>query len=206
VAHNRAEVKNPWRIFREQANSLFVFRIVLSLISFIIIILPVVLTIVLIGIMVSAGGPSAAPILGVVFLVLGIICISICLGLIGKFTMDFVVPIMFLRTTSVTAAWREFLEILSVNKARFLLYLLFQIVIGMAISAVVFMGMCFTCCCLLCFLAIPYIGTVIFLPVLIFKRSYSLYYLRQYGSQFDVFGPDNSQEVLTANSYYTRLP
>jgi hypothetical protein len=201
VAGNKAEVKNPWRIFREHANSLFAFRIVLSLIGFIVIILPVILMVVLIGIMVSAGDPSAAPILGVVFLILSVICISICLGLIGKFTMDFVVPIMFLRTKSVTAAWREFLDILSVNKARFLLYVLFQVVIAMAIGAIVIMGVCCTFCCLACFLAIPYIGTVLFLPVLIFKRAYSLYYLRQYGPQFDVFGPESSQQALAVDSY-----
>ena len=201
VAHNKAEVKNPWRKFREHANSLFVFRIVLSLIGFIIIILPVVFMIVLIGIMVSAGEPSVAPIVGVVFLVLSIICISICLGLVGKFTMDFVVPIMFLRSRSVTAAWREFLDILSVNKARFLLYVLFQIVIGIVIGAIVVVGACCTFCCLACFLAIPYIGTVVFLPVLIFKRAYSLYYLQQYGPQFDVFGPESPQQALPVNSY-----
>ncbi len=201
VAGNKAEVKNPWKKFREHANRLFVFRIVLSLVGFVIVILPVILTVVLIGVMASAGGPSVAPILGIVFLVLCVIAIFICLGLIDKFTMDFVVPVMFLRTTSVTAAWREFLEILSVNKARFLLYVLFQIVVVMAIGAIVLMGVCCTFCCLACVLAIPYIGTVLFLPVLIFKRAYSLYYLQQYGPQFDVFGPESPQQVLPVDSY-----
>jgi len=201
VAHNKAEVKVPWAKFREHANNLFIFRIVLGLIGFIVILLPVIFTIVLIGIMVSAGVPAVGPILGVVFLVLCIIAISICLGLIDKFTMDFVVPIMFLRKTSVRAAWREFLEILSVNKARFTLYVLFQIVIGMAIGVILMMGMCFTCCCLACILAIPYIGKVLLLPVLIFDRSYSLFYLQQFGPQYDVFGPEDSQTVSTANSY-----
>ena len=201
VSGNKAEVKNPWRKFREHANSLFAFRIVLALIGFIGILLPIIFTILLIAMMVSAGEPSVGPILGIVLLVLCLIVISICLGLVSAFTKDFVVPIMFLRTTSVRAAWREFLDVLSVNKARFLLYLLFQIVIGIAISAIVFMGMCFTCCCLMCLLAIPVVGTVVFLPVLIFKRAYSLYYLRQYGPQFDVFAAQSPQPELPVNSY-----
>jgi hypothetical protein len=50
--------------------------------------------------------------------------------------------------------------------------------------------MCFTCCCLACILAIPVVGTVAVLPLLVFKRAYSLYYLRQYGMHLDVFNPD----------------
>lgn len=201
VAGNKAEVRIPWAKFREHANSLFVFRIVLTLIGFIVIMVPVVFTVLLIIAMVSAGAPAAGPIIGVVLLVLCIIILSICFGLIDKFTMDFVVPIMFLQTTSIRAAWREFLTILSVNKARFFLYLLFQIVIGLAIGVIIMMGVCCTLCCLACILAIPYIGTVLMLPVLIFDRSYSLYYLQQYGPQYDVFGPEDSQQVLTVNSY-----
>jgi hypothetical protein len=151
--------------------------------------------------MVSAGAPAAGPIIGVVLLVLCIIIFSICFGLIDKFTMDFVVPIMFLQTSSVRAGWREFMTVLSVNKARFALYILFQIVIGLAIGVIIMMGVCCTLCCLACVLAVPYIGSVLMLPVLIFKRSYSLYYLQQYGPQYDVFGPEDSQPVLTANSY-----
>ena len=200
VAGNKAEVKIPWAKFREHANSLFVFRIILGLVGFIIVMLPVVFAAILIITMVSAGAPAAGPILGVAFLVLFIIAVSICLGLIGKFTTDFVVPIMFLRMTSIRAAWGEFLSILSVNKARFLLYILFQIVIGIVIGVMVLIGACCTLCCLACVLAIPYLGTVLFLPVLIFKRSYSLYYLQQYGPQFDVFSTEGSQAVLPEGS------
>jgi hypothetical protein len=34
---------------------------------------------------------------------------------------------------------------------------------------------------------IPYLGTVLLLPILVFKRAYSLHYLAQYGPQYDVF-------------------
>jgi hypothetical protein len=104
--------------------------------------------------------------------------------------MDFVVPIMFLRTTSCTGGWREFLGLLSANKARFALYILFQIVIAIAIGAIILAAVCVTCCCAACILAIPYIGTVLILPLLVFKRAYSLLYFRQFGPQFDVFSPE----------------
>ena len=83
------------------------------------------------------------------------------------------------------------MTLLSVNKLRLVLYLLFQIVIAMAIGTIIAIGCCIGCClcCVSVLLFVPYIGTVILLPLLVFKRSYSLYYLRQFGPGFDVFGP-----------------
>ena len=189
VAENKAEVKVPWAKFRQHANSLFLFRIVLGLIGFAVIGLPCLLAAGPIVITIANNGFVAAAVLGIVLIVLMIVSISIILALISKFTMDFVVPIMFLRTTSCTAGWREFLTILSVNKARFVLYILFQIVIAIVIGAIISTGFCIGCClcCVSVLLLIPYIGTVILLPVLVFKRAYSLCYLRQFGPEFDVF-------------------
>ena len=189
VATNRAEVKVPWGKFRRHGNSLFLFRIVLGLIGLFVIGLPVVGIIVL-AVMLAAGAlAGVASIPGIVFLGLMLFVLGIVLFLINKFTYDFVVPIMFLRTVSVVAGWREFMTILSANKLRFALYLLFQIVISIVIGAIVGIGFCvgLCLCCASCLLMVPYIGTVILLPLLVFTRAYSLYYLQQFGPQFDVF-------------------
>ena len=39
-----------------------------------------------------------------------------------------------------------------------------------------------------CMMLLPYVGTVV-VPVLVFKRSYSLYFLAQFGRACDVFPP-----------------
>ncbi|MBA7648646.1 hypothetical protein ES703_56434 [subsurface metagenome] len=197
VAENKAEVKIPWTKFQQHANSLFLFRIVLGLIGFAVIGLPCLLAVGLIAIMIAGSIPSVAGVLGIVMIVLMIVAISIILALISKFTMDFVVPIMSLRTTSCTAGWREFLTILSVNKVRFVLYILFQIVIAIVIGAICSIGFCIGCClcCVSLLLLIPYIGTVILLPVLVFKRAYSLLYLGQFGPEFDVFKPGTEMAI-----------
>ncbi len=189
VAHNKAEVSIPWTKYRQHANSLFLFRIILGLISFVVIGLPILFAIGCIVMMIAGNGALAIGILGGILIGLIILVGAIIFGLISKFTMDFVVPIMFLRTTSCTAGWREFMTLLSVNKARFILYILFQIVIGIAIGAIKFMGFCIGCCfcCISLLLIIPYIGTVILLPLPVFTRSYSLLYLKQFGPEFDVF-------------------
>ncbi len=193
VAQNKAEVTTPWTKFRQHANSLFLFRIILGLIGFITTGLPLLLAIgIIIMMMIVGDGAIVIGVLGGVVIGLVILVGLVIFGLISKFTMDFVVPIMFLRTTSCTAGWREFLTILSVNKARFVLYILFQIVIAIVIGVIVWMGFCIGCClcCAGFLLLIPYIGTVILLPVHVFTRAYSLLYLKQFGPEFDVFSPE----------------
>ena len=76
-----------------------------------------------------------------------------------------------------------------IKATAFFLYVLFRIVIGMVIGVIVVAAVCVTCCCACCIFALPYVGTVALLPVLVFERSYSLYYLRQYGREYDVFSP-----------------
>ncbi|MHC4641547.1 MAG: DUF7544 domain-containing protein [Planctomycetota bacterium] len=211
VALNKAEIKVPWRKFKKQGNSLFLFRIVLGLISLAIIMLLIAMLIV-ITVLLFAGGGGPHP-LGIIFMVLLAICLIIptviAFGLIGKFTRDFVVPIMFLRQGTCVAAWREFWPLLTGNKGRFTIYILFQIVIALAVgvigtsiacifSCLLFCVTCGIACCLIVIplinivflLAYVYIITVLLLPLPVFGRSYSLLYLRQYGTSFDVFSPE----------------
>jgi hypothetical protein len=189
VAENKSEVKVPWHKFRKHGNSLFLFRVVLGLIGLAVAVVPIIGITLLIITMVTKTVSYAVSIPGIVICGLITLVLSIALFLVRKFTFDFVVPIMFLRTASCVAGWREFLTILSVNKARFTLYLLFQIIIAIAIGTIVLIGTCIGCClcCVSFLLFIPYIGTVILLPLLVFKQAYPLYYLRQFGPGFDVF-------------------
>ncbi|MHC4462556.1 MAG: DUF7544 domain-containing protein [Planctomycetota bacterium] len=192
VALNKAEVKVPWRKFGKQGNSLFLFRIVVGLICFAVVMLLIAMLAV-IAVLLFAGGGGPHP-LGIILMGLLAICLIIptviVFVLIDKFTQDFVVPIMFLRQGTCTAAWREFWKLLTGNKGKFALYILFQIVIAIAIGVIIMVAFCATCCIACCICAIPYIGTVLLLPVLIFGRSYTLLYLRQYGPDFDVFIPE----------------
>jgi hypothetical protein len=189
VATNKSEVKVPWHKFRKHGNSLFLFRIVLGLIGLAIVAVPVLGIVLLIIMMVTEAAPVIVFVPITIILGLIVFVLAIAMSLVRKFTFDFVAPIMFLQTASCVAGWREFLTILSVNKAHLALYILFQIVIAIAIGTIVFIGFCIGCClcCVSLLLFIPYIGTVILLPLLVFKRAYSLYYLRQFGPGFDVF-------------------
>ncbi len=191
VAGNKAEVKVPWGKFSRHGNSLFLFKIVVGLIGLVVVGLPIVLAIVMI-IALASSGAGVAAVSGLVIAFFAVVVLSISFGLVGKFTDDFVVPIMSLHTESCMAGWKHFWALLGCNKARFTLYILFQIAISFVILAMVSF-ICLIGCCLCCssiLLFLPYIGTVILLPLFVFKRAYSLLYLRQYGQEFDVFIPE----------------
>lgn len=189
VAQNKAEVTHPWQHFRGQAGSLFAFRAVVGLIA----IGAVIVLFVLGGIVAWAGtvtlGFNPLSILGLVAGGLYLFAVVVVATVIGKFTTDFVVPIMYLRTCRAVTAWQVLLDLWSANQARFILYLLIRIALAVAIGGMIAASVCCTCCCAACLFAIPYVGTVILLPFHIFGRSYSLYYLAQYGPEFNVFEP-----------------
>jgi len=186
VALNRAEVTAPWNKFGAEANSLFWFRLVLGLIGMILTLPLLGFIAVMILKMIYRDEPDLAGIMTAIGLGVMLFLVAIVFAIIKKFTVDFVVPIMFLRRSRCLAAWRELAGLLSTHVWQFVLYLLFQIVLAMAIGIAVITVMIATCCCC-CLLLVPYIGTVLLLPVLIFKRAYPLYFLAQFGPEYDVF-------------------
>ncbi|HUT31150.1 MAG TPA: hypothetical protein VMX13_15250 [Sedimentisphaerales bacterium] len=188
VAQNKAEVKIPWRQYREQGNSLFLFRLAAGIIFFISVALFVVPILLLTGVIGRGAGLAGFGIIAVVImLVLVLIPVGVIYSLILKFTNDFVVPIMYLRGSRCIEGWREYRRLLAANAGGFTLYILFQILIAMAISAIVAAFGFLTCCCGFFLLAIPYVGTVLMLPLPAFMRAYSLHYLAQFGPPFNVF-------------------
>jgi len=187
VAHNKAEIKEPWDQFVREGNSLFWFRLVVGLLTMI----PAWPLLIVTGItvyrMLECGAPSLPGIGMVVVAALAFAAVCIAAAVVMKLTTDFVVPIMFLRRCRCLAAWNEFISLFAVNVGNFVLYLLFQIVIVVVTGAIVVGAVLLTCCVAGCVMAIPYLGTVLLLPVVSFKRAYSIHYLAQYGWEYNVF-------------------
>lgn len=186
VALNRAEVQVPWRRWASQANSLFWFRIVATFIL-LIPIMPVIVLLLLSIVRMADRGVSAMYLGLAVGLSFVLLLLSIVFWVLVRFTIDFVVPIQYLRNCACMAAWRELLSIVRASLGSFLLYLLFRIVLALAIGAIVLIVVLATCCIAGCLLAIPYLGTVLMLPILVFDRSYSAAFLAQLGPDYNVF-------------------
>ena len=185
VALDKAEVAEPWSKFVKESNSLFCFRIGLGLIGMVLTLPLVVFMLLAILRMILRGEADVAGVLTAVGSALALCLAAMLLGIIHKFLVDFVVPIQYLRGVSCLSAWGTFYALLLEHPGQFALYILFQIVLCMAIGILVLAVVLVTCCCAGCLLLLPFIGTVLLLPVLVFKRAYPLYYLAQYG--YDVF-------------------
>jgi len=192
VALDKAEVVEPWHQFAAEGNSLFLFRLGLGLVAMICTLPLLILDVVIVCRMFLNGQFLLNNILGAVVLGLLFCGLAIVFAIVQKLTLDFVVPIMFLRRQSCLSAWKELWTLISGHVGAFVLYFLFQIVLAMAIGVIVFGAVIITCCLAGCLMVLPYLGTVVLLPVLMFKRCYSLYFLAQFGRDYDAFPPEST--------------
>jgi hypothetical protein len=190
VALDKAEVAEPWHQFAHDANSLFLFRLGLGLVSMICTLPLLMIAIVITGQMFLTGQFIPNAIISAIGFGLLFLGVAIVFAIIQKLTLDFVVPIMFLRRNRCLSAWKELGGLITSHAGAFLLYFLFQIVLAMAIGTIVVAAILITCCMAGCLMALPYLGTVLLLPVSTFKRCYSLYFLAQFGRDYDVFPPE----------------
>jgi hypothetical protein len=187
VALDRAEVAVPWRQHAGKAWSLFLFRLALGLIAAMAGLLLLAVIVVLAIRIFRHGGADPVGWLALIGAGLLLCGFGLAFAIVGKLTRDFVVPIMFLRGGTCLEAWRELRGLFAGRFHLLIIYLLFQIVLGLAIGAAVLVIVIATCCLAGCLLALPYLGTVALLPVFVFQRAYSLYYLGQFETRYDLF-------------------
>ena len=181
IAKNTAEVIAPWKRYRQLGNSLFAFRVCLSAISFLAMLVIAGIALLLAWNDIQAktfgSGAISAIIAGVVLMV----PTFLVLGLIQWCTVTFVTPIMYVRDATVLPAWREFRQVIVPgNVGSLILFLLMSIVLGIAVG----IGRGLLGCLTLCIGFLPYLSSVVTLPLAIFMRSYSIYFLQQFGPQY----------------------
>ncbi len=187
VANDESQVSKPWSEYGREADSLFRWRVVFGLICLI----PVALLIgfgIHVAIEISgAYYPTALSILGIVSLVTLGFTLFVGIAFIDLFLNDFVVPIMYRERAYATDAWARFLSLFSRHPWHFILYGLMVFFLRFAVSVCLFVVGLFTCCIGFLFLAIPYIGSVITLPIAYTYRAFSLEYLEQFGPEYKIF-------------------
>jgi hypothetical protein len=189
LAKNKAQIIQPWQTYKRQANSFFGFRLLLMVIGFAVI-TALFVPIIFFAIAAKVSSSIAITAIAMIFImVLFIILASSILGFVQALAFNFVVPIMYLQKINTMAAWQRFWPMLKSHFWKIMLYLLFKLLITLCIGAIVFfifvLGCC--CCCISVILLIPYIGTVILLPFPSFSKLYNLCFVRQFGSEYDVF-------------------
>ncbi len=186
VVRGGCEVRAPWRQFREQANSLFR----LYLLGFLIWLLSLLLV----------GGVAAA----YFFLTPHAfhswsyyIPYAICLLIFLFFSIGYAIALFFLRDFGVLwmyrhggSAWdaaRQVLALGGEHTADFLLYLCLRFALGFAFIVLASLAGCLTCC--IGFL--PYLSSVLTLPLTVFRVWYAV-------ECFATLGPDCDVRVVAA--------
>jgi hypothetical protein len=180
LVRNRAAIVEPWREFRQEGNRFFIFLIVLILISLVLFALFGGL---LFGVLVlwRSYRVSNVPVLIVVvpIAVFAWVAFAVVVNLITYFMP----PVMYARRCSPVDAARAILRLIFDDPAPFILFIFFMIALWIGWIMVGCVVTCVTCC----LASLPYIGTVIVLPVPVLFRSFSLLFLRQFGPEWDVW-------------------
>ncbi|GLH71662.1 hypothetical protein GETHLI_01640 [Geothrix limicola] len=183
VAHDRAEIAEPWTRFRTPGNQVFRFRLMLMLVG-----LALFLVCGGLGVLIALpdihartfGSSALTALVGAGgLLVLG----SLALGVLSLLLRDFVVPIMYRRGLDTSAAWavlRE--ELLPGHTWHFVGFYLMTLLLWIPASLLILVACCLTCCVAL----LPYLSSVVCLPLFVFFRCYSLGFLEQFGDDWRI--------------------
>ncbi len=189
VVRNRAAVREPWAVYAQSGNRLFLFTFLLWLA------LSLLVAITLGSSLAWAWPDIQASRFGDRSLVAIICGIGVLFPtLLGSWIAhvvlrDFVVPAMYLRPQPVLAGFSSVWEqIMRPHLGIVVLYFIVKILLGLVIGLLAVIVTCLTCC----LAALPYIGTVILLPLLVFKRSFSLCFLQQFGPAWDCLASASS--------------
>jgi len=183
VVHERAAIVEPWKRLGRLGDSLFWWRL-----GFIAVMLAVVLVVVALVILPVASSSLGDTLRGlsIAAVALGVVSIA-AIAVVALLTLllleSFVVPIMYLFDLKTTAAWRSLLPWLRRYLGWFIVYALVILVAAVAFQVVVLVLCLFTCCIVL----LPYVGTVILLPVWVLYRAFSVEFLAQFHPDFDLF-------------------
>ena len=198
VTSGTASVTASWRRWRDPANAAFVWLLLFRMLRGTVLTGSVFAGAGLVF-MSSAGfsGISGALVVAAAFV--GVVFVTfVC---IGHFFEAFVLPLMYRYRIRAGAAWRLFLDILRPNWPGFLLYLAVVLFLRTAAALAILVAALATCCLGAVLVAIPYIGTVLLLPVTVYFRLLSLYFLQQFHRDFRfVPFPEETPELPTSSA------
>ena len=183
VARNHAAIVAPWKRLRAESNSFFRFDLIFSLSVLLAFVVVVALAYAIALPDLRRNTMTAAGITALSVGAMLLIALVVVFWVVVWIAEDFLIPLMYLRSQTIGPAWTEFrTRILSGNLGQVMLFGVMRFVLGIAAAAIVTAGTCVTCCVA----AIPYVSSVVFLPLFVFSRAYPLYFLAQFGDEYRV--------------------
>ena len=194
VVHDRDRVTQPWQQFQTEANSLFIWRLAFGVIC-----LAVIAIFLIRGFFIAAQiyqeGFHAGLVMTIVRMVLLVMPVAIIIAYVSLFLNDFVVPIMYIHNVTASQAWYLFLPLFKRHWFYFIIYGIFITILRILVTFCVGMIGLLTCCLGFILLAIPYIGSVVLLPISYTFRAFSLEFLEQFGPDYTIFPRTGDRDV-----------
>jgi hypothetical protein len=184
VIHNRDEVKKPWKEFAPQANELTLWHSLFSL-------LPLLAVFGFMGLALAHFWPDLVSHTTRTFMAYLPWILAFCvmvflflpLGLIVFLLHEFGVPLMAKHRCSVPQTFRHLFQLVRKHPLDCLVYALIRLAMGCAFFVLALMLCCLTCCLAL----LPYLNTVITLPYHVFRQTYTLDCLAQFGPEYNLW-------------------
>ncbi len=203
IVKNRGAIAGPWREFQKEGNSYFLFSLVAV---FVFVIFTALLSLPLIILAIRGryylylhrDRLDVYVLLVIAAWVFVILFVIIAWALIASFML----PVMYRRRCRAYEAFRAAASLIGAHPGEIVLYCLFLIVLAIATGLIGCFAICATCC----IAALPYIGTVILLPIYIVLRSFSLCFVRQFGPDYDVWANFMPPEFLPILSLAPPFP
>ena len=179
IVRNRAAIAAPWHEYRKEGNSYFLFHVAVIFGALILFGLCFAL---IAGFGFLPNGHQTMSATAIALLVL-LVCCWIAFWFIFALLMYFMPFVMYRQRCLAVDAFREVLSLIASNLGSFILLCLFGFVLLLATVVIGIIATCATCC----LAAIPYVGSVILLPVSVCLRAFGLCFLRQFGPDYDVW-------------------
>jgi hypothetical protein len=187
VVRNRAAIVVPWREYRREGNSFFLFSLAVALLAIILMVGLVLIIAVPLGLFSGAKGTdgwSALTVSALVFLGLLWVGVAIFFAVVTQF----MVAVMYRRRCLAREAFADVSRLMLARPGPFVLYVLFGIVLFVAFLIISTILTCLTCC----IAGLPYVSSVVFLPALVWLLAFKLLFLRQFGPDYDVWATVDS--------------
>lgn len=183
VVKNRGAIGEPWREYRREGNSFFLFSLVVAAGMMVLIGITVAAVVIPLGGFSGDGtlGGGATAALVVLAIVFGLIWFALIV--FWALVSHFMVAVMYRRRCSAREAFADVAKLIFANPGPFILFVLFMIALAVGVAIVGMTVACLTCC----IGALPYINTVLLLPAIVWLAAFRLLFLRQFGDQYDVW-------------------
>jgi hypothetical protein len=182
VVKNRGAIVVPWREYRREGNSYFLFSIAVGFLALLIIVALALLIFLPLGFFASGTGSTAhGPVMvfALVFFALIMLSFAIFFGVVSHL----MVPVMYRRRCLAREAFMDVARLVLHRPGPFILFVLFSIVLALGLGICAMVAACLTCC----IAAIPYVSTVVLLPAFVWLLAFKLIFLRQFGPEYDVW-------------------